>query len=143
MGKIRLIEKNEADSFASIKNQNVSEYGVIASGIGYSYAIDIITKYSLHVPILKIGMTNPMPESTITEFLEEHGNIIVIEELDPFIEGKIREIAQMNNIPCNIHGKMDGVMPDSDTFWFLTSAKESVSFFSICLILSINFSLFL
>jgi indolepyruvate ferredoxin oxidoreductase alpha subunit len=113
MGKIRLIEKNEADSFASIKNQNVSEYGVIASGIGYSYAIDIITKYSLHLPILKIGMTNPMPESTIREFLEEHGNIIVIEELDPFIEGKIREIAQMYNITCNIHGKMDGVMPNS------------------------------
>ena len=113
MEKISLIEKNETDSFAVVRNRCVSEYGVIASGIGYSYAIDVITKYSLKVPVLKIGMTNPMSESTIRKFLKEHRNIIVIEELDPYMEAKIREIAQINNITCDIHGKMDEKMPDS------------------------------
>ncbi len=44
------------------------------------------------LPILKLKMTNPLPENTIREFARNKRLILVIEELDPFLEEQIRLI---------------------------------------------------
>ncbi|WP_041274702.1 indolepyruvate ferredoxin oxidoreductase subunit alpha [Desulforamulus reducens] len=60
--------------------------GVIASGISYHYAKEVLPQAS----ILKLGMTNPLPEKLIREFAAGVDSLLVIEELEPFLELQIR-----------------------------------------------------
>jgi indolepyruvate ferredoxin oxidoreductase alpha subunit len=62
--------------------------GIITSGIPYQYAREIFDG----LPILKLKMTNPLPENTIREFARNKRLILVIEELDPFLEEQIKLI---------------------------------------------------
>jgi len=60
--------------------------GIITSGITYQYVHEIFPKAS----ILKLGMSYPLPMQKIRTFTEEVETLIVIEELDPFIEDQIK-----------------------------------------------------
>ncbi|MDF1512944.1 MAG: indolepyruvate ferredoxin oxidoreductase subunit alpha [Anaerolineae bacterium] len=62
------------------------DFGIITSGITYQYAREIFPQAS----ILKIGMSYPLPIETIREFSQKVSSLIVIEELDGFIEEQIK-----------------------------------------------------
>jgi len=60
--------------------------GIISSGVAYQYAREVFPDASF----LKLGMVYPLPEKLISEFALKVGKLIVIEELDPFLEENIR-----------------------------------------------------
>lgn len=63
-----------------------TDLGIITAGISYQYAREVFPTAS----ILKLGMVYPLPENTIREFAQKVKDLIVIEELDPFIEEQVR-----------------------------------------------------
>lgn len=60
--------------------------GIITSGVAYQYAREVFPEASF----LKLGMTWPLPEKMIKEFAKGVERLIVIEELDPFLEQNIK-----------------------------------------------------
>ena len=62
------------------------ELGIISSGVVLEYAKEIFPDASF----LKLGMTFPLPKNLILEFAEGVKKILVIEELDPFLEEQIK-----------------------------------------------------
>jgi indolepyruvate ferredoxin oxidoreductase alpha subunit len=64
------------------------ELGIITSGISYQYALEVFPNAS----ILKLGMSWPMPDEKIKEFAAGVSRLLVIEELDPFIEEHVRQL---------------------------------------------------
>ncbi len=60
--------------------------GIITAGVAYQYAKEIFPAAS----ILHLGMTWPLPEKLIRKFAASVNRLIVIEELDPFIEEAVR-----------------------------------------------------
>ena len=62
--------------------QGESKLGVITSGIAYQYAREAFPGASF----LKLGMTYPLSESLLRDFAAKVDRLIVIEELDPFLE---------------------------------------------------------
>jgi indolepyruvate ferredoxin oxidoreductase alpha subunit len=62
------------------------ELGIITSGIAFEYAVEVAPEVSF----LKLGMTYPLPEKIIREFAAEVKELVVIEELEPFLEEQIR-----------------------------------------------------
>jgi indolepyruvate ferredoxin oxidoreductase, alpha subunit len=60
--------------------------GIITAGIAYQYAKEVFPTAS----ILRLGMTWPLPERMIRQFAASVERLIVIEELDPFIEEGVR-----------------------------------------------------
>jgi len=60
--------------------------GIVTCGVAYQYAKEVFPNAS----ILKLGMTYPLPRRTIADFASKVDRLIVIEELDPFIEEEIR-----------------------------------------------------
>ncbi len=66
--------------------------GIITCGIAYQYAREVFPTAS----VLKLGMTWPLPERLIRDFAASVDRLIVIEELDPFIEEAVR----LMGIPC-------------------------------------------
>lgn len=60
--------------------------GIIASGPVYHYAREIFPDATF----LKLGMTYPLPEGLIRELAAGVEKVMVIEELDPFIEQQVK-----------------------------------------------------
>jgi len=60
--------------------------GIITAGVAYQYAREVFPDAS----VLRLGMTWPLPEQMIREFAAGVDRLIVVEELDPFIEEAVR-----------------------------------------------------
>jgi indolepyruvate ferredoxin oxidoreductase alpha subunit len=60
--------------------------GIVTDGVAYQYAREVFPEASF----LKLGMTYPLPPKMIHDFASKVDRLIVIEELDPFIEEEIR-----------------------------------------------------
>ncbi|HEY3276001.1 MAG TPA: indolepyruvate ferredoxin oxidoreductase subunit alpha, partial [Syntrophorhabdaceae bacterium] len=76
-----------ADEFKYNKMEiNDPSIGVITSGVSYLYTKDVFPNYSY----LKLGMVWPLPKKMIADFFKKVKKVIVVEELDPFLETEIR-----------------------------------------------------
>ena len=62
------------------------ELGIVTSAVAYQYVKEIFPEYS----ILKLGWTNPIPKPLIAEFAASVDKLLVVEELDPFLEEQIK-----------------------------------------------------
>ncbi len=60
--------------------------GIVTAGVSYQYAREILPEAS----ILKLGMLHPLPEKKIREFASRFESIFVLEELDPYLETRLR-----------------------------------------------------
>ncbi len=60
--------------------------GIITCGIAYQYVREIFAGYS----ILKLGLVYPLPMDLIRVFAGQVEQLIVVEELDPFLEEQIK-----------------------------------------------------
>jgi len=83
------------------------EAGVITSGAVYNYTVEAVALLNLDASILKLGMTHPLPEHKIADFLKMHQKIVIIEELEPYLETQIKAIAQNHAPNTKIYGKTD------------------------------------
>jgi len=81
--------------------------GIIACGLSYSYTLEAIRWLELDgkVSMLKIGTPHPLPEELVKQLLNSVEEVLVVEELEPFVENHVKAIAGENSIPVRIHGK--------------------------------------
>jgi indolepyruvate ferredoxin oxidoreductase alpha subunit len=70
------------------KNDKPLSIGIITSGVSFQYAREIFE----NTPILKLGITNPIPYKIISDFARDKKMLIIVEELEPFIEEQIRQM---------------------------------------------------
>ncbi|NWF78306.1 MAG: indolepyruvate ferredoxin oxidoreductase subunit alpha [Chloroflexi bacterium] len=84
-----------------------AKLGIISCGISYSYTLEAIKWLELDdkVSVLKIGTPNPLPEELVKKLLTSVKEVLVIEELEPFVETHVKAVAGEANIPVKIHGK--------------------------------------
>ncbi|MDD1749037.1 MAG: thiamine pyrophosphate-dependent enzyme [Methanothrix sp.] len=68
---------------------------LITCGTGWLYSQEAIEILGVEdsVGILKVGTTWPLPTKTIVENLKRTDRILLIEEIDSFLEGSVKEIA--------------------------------------------------
>lgn len=62
------------------------EIGIISAGVCYHYAREVFPKATF----LKLGMVYPLPEKLLREFASRVKKVVVVEELDPFLEEQLR-----------------------------------------------------
>jgi len=62
--------------------------GIIASGIGYTYAKEVFPRAAF----LKLGFTNPFPAGLVEKFSKMVETLIVVEENDPFLEDQVKAL---------------------------------------------------
>lgn len=93
---VKAKQLSETSIFNQVEDNN-SEIGIIGSGVGYYYARSVLDtkKFSW----LKLGFIHPFPSELVAEFASKVKQLIVIEELRPYIE----ECLQRLNI--NVTGK--------------------------------------
>ena len=63
-----------------------TDIAFVTSAVAYQYVKEIFPEYS----ILKLGWTNPLPKALVADFAKTVEKLVVVEELDPFLEDQIR-----------------------------------------------------
>jgi indolepyruvate ferredoxin oxidoreductase alpha subunit len=82
--------------------------GIITGGITYAYVKEAFPRAS----ILKLGMTFPLPKAVIRAFADEVDRLIVVEELDPFLEEQIRAMG-IPVVGKELFPPCDELLPDT------------------------------
>jgi indolepyruvate ferredoxin oxidoreductase alpha subunit len=83
-----------------------NETGIITSGMPFGYTLEALAQLGLSdVPILKLGMIYPLNYEEITNFLKRLKKVIIIEELEPFLESKIAEICLNYKLDIEVIGE--------------------------------------
>jgi indolepyruvate ferredoxin oxidoreductase alpha subunit len=88
----------ETSSFNWYRGPEAPELMVVTSGSGWMYALEAVVNLNVQdkVGILKLGTTWPLPEGFLLEHLAKTGEILFIEEVDPFLENNVKEIYAQN-----------------------------------------------
>ncbi|UCG21306.1 MAG: indolepyruvate ferredoxin oxidoreductase subunit alpha [Deltaproteobacteria bacterium] len=107
--KLRL----EADSSTFNRVEGQGSWGIVTSGVSYNYVMDAIREFNIadQVQVLKLGMTYPFPQALCLEFIEKVKKVLVVEELEPFLEDMIKVAAQEQGLTIEIKGKGDELLP--------------------------------
>lgn len=86
-------KRTEAMEKAAVKskfNRIISgkrkDYGFVTSAVAFQYVKEAFPEF----PILKLGWTNPLPKALVAKFAKTVKKLVVVEELDPFLEDQIR-----------------------------------------------------
>jgi indolepyruvate ferredoxin oxidoreductase alpha subunit len=85
----------DVNDFSINKIEHGGKTGIVCSGAVYQYVKEALPDFS----VFKLGMVYPIAIEKIKEFASKCEEIIVIEELEPFIENTLKA----NGIAC--HGK--------------------------------------
>ena len=84
-----LVAFAETDSINRIEAGECSDMGFITSSTSYQYVKEVFgDKY----PVMKLGMIWPMPQKKIKNFAASVKKVVVVEELDGFIEEHCKNI---------------------------------------------------
>jgi len=100
-----LVEKSK---YNTLKISEGSKYGIIASGIAYSYCLEALRWLDAldKVSLLKIGTAHPIPEKKVEQLLNHANKVAILEEGDPVVECQVRSLAQKLGKEVKILGKM-------------------------------------
>lgn len=112
----RLLNKLKSENILSVLNHcsnlllqdSKAELGIISSGVATAYALELLHKnnFTKNADLLDLGIIHPFPENEVLTFLKKgYKKILILEELDAFVETAVRNIAQKNNLTINICGK--------------------------------------
>lgn len=92
---------------------------------------EAISKYKLKLSWLKLGMIYPFSQKTIKSFLDKVDKVLILEELDPFIEEEILKIAGQYGKKIKIMGKLDNTLPKVGNYSFDIVKKALETFLEI------------
>lgn len=85
------------------------DLGIITSGVAYNHVVEALLTMGIKAEVLKLGITHPIPEKMVTEFLARHQQVMIVEELEPFLETHARRLAHLSKITVDILGKEQGI----------------------------------
>ncbi|MBW1709564.1 MAG: indolepyruvate ferredoxin oxidoreductase subunit alpha [Deltaproteobacteria bacterium] len=83
--------------------------GIITNGISYAYVMDALSDLKLknNVAVLRLGYTHPFPKKLVQRFLRNKEKVLVVEELEPYMEEEAKTAAQEAGLTIPIAGKSD------------------------------------
>ncbi len=114
LNRIELLKRNEKALQMSeesplnyVCGDTSSDIGIITSGVSFTY----VSEFVRNAAVLKLGFIHPLPERKIADFLVGKRMVIIVEELDPYLEDGVLRIMGQYRISVPVHGKRDGTLP--------------------------------
>lgn len=81
-----------------------SRKAIVAGGVSRQYVLEYLDREK--ASLLEIGIAYPFPEEMAAKLLENVDEVLVLEELSPFIERELTYVCGRYNINCKIKGKL-------------------------------------
>lgn len=107
LAKIKKIEKEYSKKrlnkvFGKIKN---CEVGIIGEGVPVLYLLEVEKELGISLPLLKIETFFPLPKRKIEKFIKNLKKVLIVEELEDYLETKVKVLAKKVNCNLEIIGK--------------------------------------
>ncbi len=92
-----------------------SKIGVITGGMSFGYVLEALDALDLNnVPIFRPGIQFPLDEEQVLGFCSNLEKVIVVEEMEPFLEDYVKQIAFDGGLKFQVFGK--NTFPRVDEF---------------------------
>jgi indolepyruvate ferredoxin oxidoreductase alpha subunit len=88
-----------------------SDLGIVASASAWGYVAEGLDLFPARPHLLRIAVMNPLPDAAILRLLQRCARVLVVEELEPYVEERVRALASTLPRPPRILGKRDGLLP--------------------------------
>ena len=108
--KMERLEALFENSPFNVIEQGKGTLGVIASGFMYNYVKEAVAILGMEgkISILKVGTVFPLPRNMTKRFIESNEKILVFEEVEPFVEARVKALAYDFGVKTRIYGKDSG-----------------------------------
>lgn len=83
--------------------------GIITNGVSDNYVMDALADLGLKskVAVLRLGFSHPFPAKLVQRFLRGKEKVLVVEELEPYMETEAKAVAHEAELDVIIAGKSD------------------------------------
>jgi indolepyruvate ferredoxin oxidoreductase alpha subunit len=91
--------------------------GIVTQGISTGYvgeALELLASLTPTLPahkLLRVATPHPMPRRLALDFLDGLDRVLVVEELDPYLERELQRLAGERHLPVTVLGKGSGDSP--------------------------------
>jgi indolepyruvate ferredoxin oxidoreductase alpha subunit len=104
--KIEDIRKfSEKSKLNSVRGRASYKFGIITSGVSYLYVMEAMDELGIELPVMKLGFFNPLPINKINNFIKGMDKVLIVEELEPYLEREINILAKDTNCDLKVVGK--------------------------------------
>lgn len=95
------------------KMEGDGELAIIAAGAAYPYVREVLEELGAasQVKLLKLTSIHPLPRRQIEQALRGSKRLLVVEELEPYVETEVRALAQELGLSLPIAGKGSDSIP--------------------------------
>jgi indolepyruvate ferredoxin oxidoreductase alpha subunit len=109
----RVQEEFEGADFNHLKLDGSEKVGIIGVGFAFTYVLDAIRKLGVEseVAYLKLSTPHPLPTEKIARMLDDVETLLVVEEVDPFVEMHVKSLAKTIASSATILGRETGDLP--------------------------------
>jgi indolepyruvate ferredoxin oxidoreductase alpha subunit len=112
---VLIAKKYEGSPFNWYSGPDKPDLLIITCGSGWLYSWEAVNVLALKdkVGILKLGTSYPLPSETVKKYLLKTGRVLVVEEVDAFLETNLKELAidSLPGMSPAFHGKSSGHIP--------------------------------
>jgi indolepyruvate ferredoxin oxidoreductase alpha subunit len=108
-----------SDRFSELPYNSVSgsgKIGIIASGVSALYVKEAVKGFEELFTLFRVGTVYPFPEKAALSFLKGIKKLIVVEELDPYLEEQALQLIGKSHLPVDVYGKKNGFFPVSGEY---------------------------
>jgi indolepyruvate ferredoxin oxidoreductase alpha subunit len=88
LARLEALRRRAEESPLNVLEAGTTDIGIISSGVAYAYAREAFPK----AWSLKLGMSYPLPFHKVVKLYDSVSRVLVVEELDPFIEDQVRAL---------------------------------------------------
>ena len=110
-----LEQLSKAEKYASELGLNriegEGEDCILTSGVSYTYVKENLKRLQIDASIIKLELTYPWPEKFLLDNITRCKRILVVEELDPYLEEHLRQTVQRHRLELEIWGKNEAGIP--------------------------------
>ena len=79
--------------------------GIITSGVSYLYVMEALKELNIDLPVFKLGFFHPLPIDKLNNFIKKLDKVLIVEELDPYLEREVSILAKQTNCGLKVIGK--------------------------------------
>lgn len=116
------VQEQLSERFSGLSFNSVSgsgKIGIIASGVSALYvkeAVETVRGFEELFTLFRVGTVYPFPEKAALSFLKGIDQLIVAEELDPYLEEQVLQLIGRAHLPVDVYGKKNGFFPVSGEY---------------------------
>lgn len=101
-----------ASGFNEVSGSSECKKAVFTGGVSFAYAKEALADHP-EIKLCKIGTPYPFPEKFVLKALQGVEEVMVLEELSPYIEEKLLMLCGKHQLKVKIYGKLTGHVPAS------------------------------